>query len=201
MFQTRLLMLCMGRVSNISGNVATRGVVLLAATGVLCIVGTACGFHPLYSEAGGANSKALASVSVAQINDRSGQKLRNFLLERMAPGTSGLKSLYTLKIKLRESKTSINIRKDESVTRANLLIAADFILTPTAVNRSIFKGTVLSTNSYNVLSSDFATLSAEKDARNRALRSLAEEIRLRVGTALQNPSVFGKPDPAIRHRQ
>jgi LPS-assembly lipoprotein len=191
----------MGRVSNISGNVATRGVVLLAATGVLCIVGTACGFHPLYSEAGGANSKALASVSIAQINDRSGQKLRNFLLERMAPGTSGLKSLYTLKIKLRESKTSINIRKDESVTRANLLIAADFILTPTAVNRSIFKGTVLSTNSYNVLSSDFATLSAEKDARNRALRSLAEEIRLRVGTALQNPSVFGKPDPAIRHRQ
>jgi hypothetical protein len=68
-------------------------------------------------------------------------------------------------------------------------------------NRGVFKGTVLSTNSYNVLDSGFATLSAEKDARNRALRSLAEEIRLRVGTALQNPSIFGKPDPSIRRRQ
>jgi LPS-assembly lipoprotein len=201
MFRTRLLMLCMGRVGNISSNVAATRAVLLAATSVLCIVGTACGFRPLYSEAGGANSKALASVSIAQINDRSGQKLRNFLLERMAPGTSGSKSLYTLKIKLRESKTSINIRKDQSATRANLLITADFILTPKLGNRGVFKGTVLSTNSYNVLDSGFATLSAEKDARNRALRSLAEEIRLRVGTALQNPSIFGKPDPSIRRRQ
>ena len=194
-------MLCMGRVSKFSSNVTTKRIVLLAGTSVLCIVGAACGFRPLYSEAGGANSKALASVSIAQINDRSGQKLRNFLLERMAPGTSGRKSLYTLKIKLQESKTIKNIRKDKSVTRANLSIAADFILTPKVGNRAVFKGTVLSTNSYNVLDSGFATLSAEKDARNRALRSLAEEIRLRVGIALQNASVFKKPDPSIRHRQ
>jgi LPS-assembly lipoprotein len=191
----------MARINKISRNLTTIRAFLLAATSALCITATACGFRPLYSEAGGANSKALASVSISQINDRSGQKLRNFLLERMAPGTTGRQSLYTLKIKLRESKKSINIRKDESATRANLSMAADFILTPKARDGGVFQGTVLSTNSYNVLDSDFATLSAENDARNRVLRSLAEEIRLRVGTALRNPAVFRKPDPPIRRSQ
>lgn len=157
---------------------------------------SACGFRPLYSQAGGANSKALASVTIAQINDRSGQKLRNFLLERMAPGRGTQSSRYSLKIELREAKSNINIRKDESVTRANLSITADFILTHTAGKNGIFRGSVLSTNSYNVLDSDFATLSAENDARDRALRSLAEEIRLRVATALRNPSVFKIPEPS-----
>ena len=37
-----------------------------------------------------------------------------------------------------------------------------------------------------MLGSDFATLGAESDARNRALRSIAEDLRLRVAGALTN---------------
>ena len=191
-------MLCMGRSSDISRNVGTKRTFVIVTVGALCIAMAACGFRPLYSEAGGANAKALASVSIGQINNRSGQKLRNFLLERMAPRASNRTSRYNLKIELKESKSNINIRKDESATRANLSITADFVLKG---SDGVFTGTVLSTNSYNVLDSDFATLSAENDARNRALRSLAEEIRLRVGTALQNPTVFRKPDPPAPRRQ
>lgn len=168
---------------------------------LLSITLTACGFRPLYSQAGGANSKALSFVEIAPINDRSGQKLRNFLLERMAPGANSRGSRYTLAIELRESKSNINIRKDESATRANLSITAGFVLTHTAGKNGVFKGSVLSTNSYNVLVSDFATLSAENDARNRALRSLAEEIRLRVATALRNPAVFTVPGPTPKQQR
>jgi LPS-assembly lipoprotein len=119
----------------------------------------------------------------------------------MAPRASERQSKYSLAIELRESKGNVNIRKDESATRANLTISADFTLTNNADGGGIFKGTVLSTNSYNVLNSEFATLSAEKDARNRALRSLSEEIRLRVAAALRNPSVFVKPVPASPRRR
>ena len=175
--------------------------VVILFVGALCITATACGFRPLYSQDGGASSKALASVSIGQIKDRSGQKLRNFLLARMAPRASERQSKYSLAIELRESKGNVNMRKDESATRANLTISADFTLTNNADGGGIFKGTVLSTNSYNVLNSEFATLSAEKDARNRALRSLSEEIRLRVAAALRNPSVFVKPVPASPRRR
>ena len=194
-------MLYMGRISKIASNATAKRAFLLAATSMLYIAVAACGFSPLYREAGGANAKALASVSIEKINDRSGQKLRNFLLERMAPGATSRKFVYALRISLRESKSNINIRKDESATRANLSIKADFILSRIAGNGDVFSGSILSTNSYNVLASDFATLGAENDARNRALRSLAEEIRLRVGTALQNNSILEKPDTPPRRRQ
>lgn len=186
----------MVRQGTIRSAMITRKSAIVLFVGALCLGITACGFRPLYSQDGGANSQALASVSIAQIKDRSGQKLRNFLLERMAPGASKPQSKYSLVIELNESKGNINTRKDGSSTRANLSITARFILKKVAGGGRAFGGTVLSTNSYNVLTSDFATLSAENDARNRALRSIAEEIRLRVATALRNPSVFEKPVPA-----
>jgi LPS-assembly lipoprotein len=191
----------MGRYRTIRSRVIKKKTVIVVFAGALCLLTAACGFRPLYSQDGGAGSKALASVTIAQINDRSGQKLRNYLLERMAPSASARESKYSLKIELNESKSNINIRKDESATRANLSIRAKFTLTNLAGGGGIFDGTILSTNSYNVLDSDFATLSAENDARTRALRSLAEEIRLRVATALRNPSVFSKPAPATSRRQ
>lgn len=186
----------MVRSSDISKTVRFQKTFMIGVVSALCMAIAACGFRPLYGEAGGADAKTLASVSIAQIKDRSGQKLRNFLLERMAPNAGARESKYTLNVELTENKSELNIRKDESATRANLSISAKFTLTNVAGGGGIFKGTILSTNSYNVLGSDFATLSAENDARNRSLRSLAEEIRLRVATALRNPAVFSTPAPA-----
>ena len=95
-------------------------------------------------------------------------------------------------MKISETKSNLNIRKDGSATRAILSISAGFILINNS-NGSKFTGTVWSKSGYNALDSKFATLSAENDARNRALRTIAEEIRLRVATALKNPHVFAKP--------
>ena len=157
-----------------------------------CLVATACGFQPLYSYSGAASASALATVKIQKINNRSGQKLRSFLLERMSHGGANKKKRYSLQVRLTESKRNLNLRKDGSATRAILSISAKFVLTPNANGKS-FHGSVVSESSYNALDSHFATLSAENDARNRALRTIAEEIRLRVATALKNPHVFAKP--------
>jgi LPS-assembly lipoprotein len=158
-----------------------------------CLTATACGFQPLYSHSGAASATTLATVKILKINNRSGQKLRNFLLERMSPGHIQKKKLYSLEVKISETKGNLNIRKDGSATRAILSISAEFILINNS-NDGKFKGNVWSKSSYNALDSKFATLSAENDARNRALRTIAEEIRVRVATALKNPKVFSKPN-------
>ena len=158
----------------------------------LCLAATACGFQPLYSNAGVAGASALGSVKILNIRNRSGQKLRNFLLERMSQGSLNKTKIYSLQVNVNESKSNLNIRKDGSATRAILSITAGFVLIHTA-SGGRFNGSVWSKSSYNALDSDFATLSAENDARNRALRSIAEEIRLRVAAALKNPAVFSKP--------
>ncbi|MBT5049263.1 MAG: hypothetical protein HOM58_12255 [Rhodospirillaceae bacterium] len=165
-----------------------------AAIGVLACITVAaagCGFSPLYGKAGGSDAAVLSTIQIKQIPDRVGQTLRNFLLERLAPKGQARRTAYTLSVKLTESKRVLAIRKDETATRANLVMTADFSLTADhAPRRGTITGVAVSTNSYNVLRSDFATLSAEKDARDRALRTIADEIRLQVAAALRNPQAF-----------
>lgn len=160
---------------------------------VMAILLEGCGFRPLYKAGAGSDSAVLGSVDIARIKDRKGQQLRNLLMAGISPHGRAARADYRLKVTLTETKTGLAIRKDETATRANLTIHAQFELVALR-DRSLgtFKGNALSTNSYNILTSDFATLSAENDARDRALRTLAEEIRLRVAAAIGNPQAFSK---------
>ena len=172
------------------------GLLLLPALGVMALLLSSCGFRPLYKSGGGGDEATLATVEVALIKDRIGQQLRNLLTAGLSPrGRSG-QTNYRLTVTLTESKVTLAIRKDETATRANLTIKAAFkLLALQNPGLGTFSGSALSTNGYNILTSDFATLSAERNARNRALRTLAEEIRLRVASALSNPRSFSPPTP------
>lgn len=172
---------------------AESGCAAVLSAVVLCAL-TGCGFHPLYGESTPSNAAALAAIRIEQIADRSGQKLRNMLLDRLTPTGPPSHPAYTLSVKLTETRQELAIRKDERATRANLTVTARFVLRAVRDPRAgLFAGVASSTNSYNVLMSEFATLSAENDARDRALQTLSEEIRLRVAAALQNPQVFTRP--------
>ena len=164
---------------------------LLPALGIVALLLSACGFRPLYKSGGGSDEAVLATVEVVKIKDRVGQQLRNLLMEGLSPRGRSARTDYRLRVILTESKAGLAIKKDETATRANLTIRANFkLLALQNPHLGTFAGTALSTNSYNILTSDFATLSAERDARNRALRTLAEEIRLRVASAIRNPRTF-----------
>jgi len=167
---------------------------LLPALGIMALILASCGFRPLYQSGRGSDGAALATVEVARIKDRSGQQLRMMLTEGLSPQGRSARTDYMLTVSLTESKVSLAIRKDATATRASLTIRAVFKLAALH-NRNLgtFKGSALSTSSYNILTSAFATLSAERDARNRSLRTLAEEIRLRVASALRNPRSFSAP--------
>ena len=174
------------------------GTWLARLLGVAVLLTGGCGFHPLYKSGGGGDEAVLATVEVARIRDRVGQQLRNLLMENFAPRGPAGRTDYRLTVTLTESKSSLAIRKDETATRANLTITANFKLLALKDPRlGTFSGQSLSTNSYNILTSDFATLSAERDARYRALRTLAQEIRLRVAAAIANPGYFAPPPAPV----
>jgi len=163
----------------------------------LFLLTTACGFSPLYNQSKGANARALASVEILKIKNRSGQKLRNYLMERISPNQRVANPKYSLKILLAETIGQLNIRKDGSATRAKLAVTATFTLRHIKSGKN-YQDKIISTSSYNILGSDFGTLGAENDARNRALRSIAEDLRLRIAVALKNPSIFGGPNKLKR---
>jgi LPS-assembly lipoprotein len=143
-----------------------------------------CGFHPLYGtpENGTASpTDRLATVRIAPMSDRIGQQLHNMLRDRLNPGGQPRKPDFELRIVLTESRQELSIRKDETASRANLIVAAQFALHDIATQQIVLRGQARSINSYNILTSQFATTSSELNARKRGLREVSEDIRTRLG--------------------
>ena len=82
------------------------------------------------------------------------------------------------------SKTELGIERDETATRAKLSLSANFKLHGGPNNAVVFYGTSISTSSFNIVDSEFATLSAEKDAIDRAARVVSENIKIRLALYL-----------------
>ena len=140
-----------------------------------------CGFQPLYGGSSQAASPEFTRIKVEPIPERIGQILHNHLLTALNPKGRPLKPVYVLNTKLNESSTSLAVRKSAFATRANLTVSASFNLVRTLDGKSLYSGTVAITVSYNILDSEFATLSAQKDARSRALREISHGIRNQLG--------------------
>ena len=147
-----------------------------------------CGFQPLYGKRASGNAPAeFAKIRVEPIKDRIGQMLHNHLLTALNPKGRPGNPQYLLDTQISESFPSLGVRKSGFDTRANLKANANFSLRGTGGGKVLFSGTSAITVSYNILDSDFATLSAKKDARVRAVRELSDDIRIRLGVYFTRP--------------
>jgi LPS-assembly lipoprotein len=154
-----------------------RASVVIVAAALLA----ACGFQPLYG--GGKRGPAaaeLASISVAPIADRSGQVLRNHLVDRLSPYGRPARPAYTLEITLNDSSSEVAVRKSEFPTRTSLRISATYRLFSADTGKVAYSGSSSVEGGYNILNSEFATLAAEQDVRERVLRELSLEIENRL---------------------
>lgn len=156
-----------------------------------------CGFRPLYGEDSAVGKANLSGVRVAPIQDtpdatghsvstaRAAQQLRNSLVDRVSSGDQRTPAQYELRVVLNETKTTvIGIRTDETATRATLIMSASYALIRFDGGGAILSGNTRSDVSYNILRNQFATLSAENDARKQAVQQISDTIALEAANAL-----------------
>jgi LPS-assembly lipoprotein len=110
--------------------------------------------------------------------------LRNQLLDRFQPAGAAPKALYGLAIGLQVQRVGLGILTDETATRANLIMTANYSVRDLANGDVVFRGVNRSITGYNVLDSEFATVSSENDAIRRAVSDLTEQITTRVSLVL-----------------
>lgn len=142
-----------------------------------------CGFQPLYGgrdEPNGAVTKEMSEILVMPIADRTGQKMHNMLRDNLNPLGQPAEPQYGLNVTLKETTEDLGIRKDATATRANLTMEANYSLFSYQDKSTLFRGRSTSTNSYDILDSQYATQVAEDDARTRALQQLSEEMKIRL---------------------
>lgn len=151
-----------------------------------------CGFKPLYNQpaAPGEDNtynvqRDLATINILPIEDRIGQRLHNHLLTLFNPDGRPAHPVYNLHVSLVEAVQELGVQKSSFATRANLRIKANYSLSLVSGTKpgnpdDLPTGTVLAISSYDISSYEFTTQTARRDARKRAVRDIANELRTRL---------------------
>ena len=154
-----------------------------------------CGFQPLYGDrsvSGGLQAGVedhFANIAIANIPDREGQFLRNILTDRLHARGRPETADFVLSIDpIREREISTGILTDATATRGQLNLDTRLRLIDRKGNETVLDLPLRSIASYNILSSQYSTVVAEDDARERALKDLATQIVTQVSLYLNRQS-------------
>lgn len=174
---------------------------VMMLTAALAVAG--CNVRPLYgssaSGAGDSVAESLASVHVDRIADQSGQTLRGFLVQALSPNGRPADPAFILSVDLTESEQSLGIARDDTATRANLFVTANSTLRDAATGREVWGDSRTVIASYGILAEQFATIIAERSARERALRQIAQEVRTAMALLFQRGIPEPEPESAPSH--
>ena len=153
-----------------------RSICILAAT--LVLLG-GCSYRPLYGtgQDGSNVQSVLAGIAVDEQNSRAGQLVRNDLLSTMG-STPDATTLYQLKLEPVEKTSLVSALPDQKLQRYRLNVK--FALVNVASGKVVSEGASFSTVSFDTVQQPIADLQAAGNARDRATREVAEDIRLRL---------------------
>jgi len=167
----------------------------IAALSSLLTVG--CTVQPLYAPTvspGVTSPATLASIHIAEIKDRVGQKLRNHLIFLMNGG-SGQPANADYELELAVSTTNtglltINPTDVDEPTAEKVTVTTNYKLIRVSDDTVLSERRVKATASYDVSGQEFANIRALRDAENRAARDSAERLRALIAADLKRAGVI-----------
>jgi LPS-assembly lipoprotein len=138
-----------------------------------------CGLQPLYSGgASGAVATSLSSIQVAPIPERAGWLVRNALVDRL--GGEVADPSFRLEVELDDDLTGFGIRGDSAVTRERRTLRARYRLVDISTGEVVLDATAGSDAGVDVVSSEYATVSAEQTALENLSKVVADQMVARL---------------------
>ena len=159
---------------------------LLAALAVTAAISLAgCGIQPLYgTTAGGSRlAAAMAGVDVTPIPGRVGQRVRNELIFENTGGSGQTGTTYKLDIVIKETLTNELVKISGDAKSQVYELDATFKLISND-GRVVLEGKATSRAAYERFETIFSNVRARYDAENRAARTVAESIKVRIAAYL-----------------
>jgi len=148
-----------------------RALPVIALMGVGLLAG--CGFTPVYGEQGlGSN---LSRIAVTTQDDRLGYRLREQLEDAL--GWNGTAApAWRLQTAVRQERRPLGRRIDDTASRYELTVIADWTLTPVGGGEPV-TGTQTATVTYASADQPYAAIAAQQDGEERAAADLSRLIR------------------------
>ncbi|MEC9347592.1 MAG: hypothetical protein VYB54_15310 [Pseudomonadota bacterium] len=156
-----------------------------ALAALLLLALSACGFEPVYKP-GGRLETALARVSVEPLSGRTGQAVRNAILDEIGASDRVRDPLWRLSVTVSDTRERVAIQADETAARVNVTVSSDWVLRAAGPEGQVVdRGTVRRTVAYNVVNDQYATTIAERDAARQAGAAVGQAIRTRLLLAVR----------------
>jgi len=156
---------------------------------LMALATSACGFRPLYgrTDLDPRLAPMLSAVYVDPIPDRVGYELRNSLLDLFNATGQADGAVYRLKLTLNEREEAVVLQSNTAITRYNYTLTAHYDLLPRESTSPVKSGDVTALSAYNVAAAPFlyATVTEERDAKNRAANDVAQRIRTELAVYLR----------------
>lgn len=120
-----------------------------------------------------------ADIEIANIPNRSGQRLRNLLIDRIYVNGRPADARYELRIApLTVLSTGLGIQQDATATRNQIEITARVMLVDTRAQTILMDRKMRAVGGYDVLDEQYATLVTRKTTTGHILADLADDITL-----------------------
>jgi LPS-assembly lipoprotein len=165
-----------------------------------------CGWRPLYErpsaspDSGGVGAELarikidpvapeaeldpLTGSNTALYDSRAAQLLQNHLKEALNPGGAPSQALYHLAIQLKQqTRAAISLDNGQS-TREELFMVATYALNDPK-GQKVLEDKARIVTSYDILREPFADISTRRDAQERAVAELAQQIQTRLAVFLR----------------
>lgn len=157
---------------------------LLAAAGMTTVLGGCSGgLRPMYGTMGGNADAKLARVSIETIPGRVGQRIRNEL-RFQAGDQRDVPPDHKLVVNIRQSLTLTLEKRDGHSSGQVLSLDARFQLVRLQDQKVVLEGTSYARAGMERNTSIYANVRAQRDAENRAARTIAFDIRTRLSAFL-----------------
>ena len=140
-----------------------------------------CGFTPLYATPEGAKGAGLKNINLTAVRSRDTIEplVTRAFQDRKGTNATVEAPEYDLMVEAEEFAQRLAVQIDASVTRYNYLLRADYVLTRRSDGKRM-QGSAEAVASFNVVDSQYATLFAEEAAREKAARTLIEQIERNI---------------------
>jgi LPS-assembly lipoprotein len=167
--------------ANKQHQVGTRRAILRLAVAVVIPLTVSACFRPLYGSSGAGGSPISAEFSAIQVDGLSGflgHELRNELVFLLRGGNEPATPRYRLDITSSEVETKPITDQQLGRSEAGILsFTAAFSLFSLTEKKVLTSGRLITPIPYDRGNEPYATLRAQRDARQRGARLLAEQMR------------------------
>ena len=156
----------------------------LGAVLAACLLVSACGFVPLYGQAGVTGGLSAIQVQVPQ--GRSAYLVRESLDDALGHDARQ-EAAYRLEVTVDERRFARGLRIDNVANRYELQLKVSYSLISIKTGAKLLSGTAPVAVTYDSADAPYGGITAQQDGQRRAAVEAAQQIRLELARYFANP--------------